>query len=113
MPVLLKVAVEELRRARFCDMMRIVVVGFCETEGMLGPRYSDKGLVEVGDRIEGGRARKGATGAASFGQMVVAMRTEKMMRIPGIGLGLFPWVPHLAESQSTRMKPILCFPSSL
>ena len=35
------VAVAELRRARFCDVMRIVVVGFWETEGMLGPRYSD------------------------------------------------------------------------
>ena len=39
--MLVEVAVAELRRARFCDVMRIVVVGFWETEGMLGPRYSD------------------------------------------------------------------------
>ena len=49
-PVLVKVAVAEaLRRARLCerDMVRVVIVvviGFCETEGMLGPRYSDKGV---------------------------------------------------------------------
>jgi len=70
-PVLVKVAVEGLRRALLCDVMRIMVVGFCETEGRLGPRYSDKGVVEVADRIEGGRARKGATGAASFSLVFV------------------------------------------
>ena len=36
--MLVKVAVEGQRRALLCDVMRIMVVGFCETEGMLGPR---------------------------------------------------------------------------